>query len=240
MMQESLATANKGRAYSTDFAEHQGLLSKMAYKGYLRLQQAGVATEYDEVFQEMSLIYCKAASHYDPSKGFTFSAYLGQAIWHDFNKYAEKLITDRCGEVATKETYDEFDAKRAEVSGVKYDKKVKRTGRFNGTVSIESLTADSDDSGMSMYEVIGSDVQTPEEQYINSRSFIDAMKSLPSTERIIVGAMIRTVIRPRNGEEQQDKSLAEIMRDMNLTRQQSVRARELIGKAFGVNLKGTK
>lgn len=234
----------QNRAYSTEFSAHRGLISRIAYKGYVRLQQAGVSVELDDVFQEMSLIYVKAAERYDATKGFTFGAYLGQALWHDFNKYAEKLIIDRCGEVSTKDTYDEFDAKRAEVSGIPYEKKVKRSGKFNGIGNLEAMTISQGlvDGGKSIdpYDILAGDSPSPEEQYINSRAFTDAMKALPATERVIVGNLIRQVIRPRNGERGTDKSLAEIMRDMKLSRKESVQARELIGQAFGVNLKGTK
>lgn len=85
------------RAYSTDFAAHRDLICKLARKGWGRLQAAGVVIDYDDVFQEMSLIYCKAAERYDATKGFTFTAYLGQAIWHDFNKVAQRLTNDQCG-----------------------------------------------------------------------------------------------------------------------------------------------
>lgn len=85
------------RAYSTDFAAHRDLICKLAQKGWGRLQQAGVVMDFEDVFQEMSVIYCKAAEGYDPSRGFTFTAYLGRAIWQDFNKFAERLINDQCG-----------------------------------------------------------------------------------------------------------------------------------------------
>lgn len=227
----------KNRAYSTEYSAHRGLINQMAYKGYLRLQQAGVAIEYDDVVQEMSLIYCKAAERFDASKGFTFAAYLGQAIWHDFNKVAEKLIQDKCGEMTMKDHYDEFDAKRAEVSGTKYENTRRRSGINNGTISIEALSGeDSPD----FHDILPGAEMTPEEHLMSSRSFTDAMKSLPATERVIIGTMLRQVVRPRKGASSTDKSLAAIMREMNLSRKESVLARERIGEAFGVNLKGTK
>ena len=73
------------RAYSTDFSAHRNLIYKLALKGWGRLQAAGVVMDVEDVFQEMSLIYCKAAEGYDPKHGITFTAYLGRAIWNDFN-----------------------------------------------------------------------------------------------------------------------------------------------------------
>ncbi len=80
------------RAFDTAFEVHKGLIHKLAHKGYGRLMQAGVTVDYDDVFQEMSVTYVKAASKYNPEKGVTFTAYLGQAIWNEFNKFAEKEV----------------------------------------------------------------------------------------------------------------------------------------------------
>lgn len=85
------------RAYSTEFSDHRDLICKMAQKGWGRLQSAGVVIDFDDVFQEMSISYLKAARCFNPEVGFTFTAYLGRAIWNEFNKFAERLIRDQCG-----------------------------------------------------------------------------------------------------------------------------------------------
>lgn len=85
------------RGYRTDFSSHRGMILTMARKGWGRLQEAGVVMDFDDVFQEMLVIYCKVVKGYDASKGITFTAYLGRAIWNDFNKFAERLINDQCG-----------------------------------------------------------------------------------------------------------------------------------------------
>lgn len=85
------------RGYSTQYEDHQGLIHKFARKGWGRLTSLGVSIDYEDVFQEMSVTYCRAASKFDPSRGFTFSAYLGQAIWHDFNKLAQRFENELSG-----------------------------------------------------------------------------------------------------------------------------------------------
>lgn len=211
------------RAYSTDFNAHRDLICKLAQKGWGRLQQAGVVIDFDDVFQEMSVIYCKAAERYDPSKGFTFTAYLGQAIWHDFNKVAARLTNDQCG---------------------------------LGLLRIEDMG----DEEMDYYEMLPDTSLTPEESLINSRAFTDNMRSLPLTERRVVGELLRQAT-PRYDESGQvidpeveftsstgklvkkrksELSLSEIMALLKLSRKQAAEARVRIGEAFGVSLKGLK
>lgn len=80
------------RAFDTSYEAHLGLIKMMARKGYMRLVNAHVCIDYEDVFQEMSLTYVHASQKYDAEKGVSFSAYLGQAIWNRFNIFAEKQI----------------------------------------------------------------------------------------------------------------------------------------------------
>lgn len=80
------------KAFDTSYAVHQGLIHKLARKGFGRLMQAGVTIDYEDVFQEMSLTYVKAVRKYNPELGISFTAYLGRAIWNQFNLFAEQEI----------------------------------------------------------------------------------------------------------------------------------------------------
>jgi len=83
------------RAFSMDFEQHQALIHKFARKGYGRLVQANVIIDYEDVYQEMCVTFTLALSKYDPSKGISFSAYFGRAIWHQFNRFAEREIQEK-------------------------------------------------------------------------------------------------------------------------------------------------
>lgn len=93
--QQAQAAAYRG--YSLDIADHHGLITKLAQRGLWRLQRAGVVTDFEDVFQDMSVSYVKAKLGFDALMGFTFTAYLGRAIWQDFNRVAERLINDQIG-----------------------------------------------------------------------------------------------------------------------------------------------
>ena len=82
-----------GRGYSTQFTDHEGLIHKFARKGFARLQAANVDwVDYDEVFGQMQLYFVQATKHYDPKRGYTFTAYCGQVCFYNFNKWASALI----------------------------------------------------------------------------------------------------------------------------------------------------
>lgn len=85
-------TNEASRGFSTRYEDHLGLIHKLARRGWGRLTSANVFVDFEDVVQEMSLTYVKAVEKYDPEYGVTFSAYLGRAIWNQFNKVAEKMI----------------------------------------------------------------------------------------------------------------------------------------------------
>ena len=97
------------RAFSTDFNDHVNLVHTFARKGWGRMIAAQVNVEYEDVFQEMSVTYTKAARSYDPSKGFSFTSYVGRAIWNEFNRYAEKYIGEQTelGLISAQDVNDE-------------------------------------------------------------------------------------------------------------------------------------
>lgn len=87
---------------NTDYTKHTGLIHTFAKKGYARLMEAKVVIDYEDVFQQMTMTYVKAAQAFDAEKGVGFGAYLGRAIWNEFNRYAEKelgLVVE-CGMVS--------------------------------------------------------------------------------------------------------------------------------------------
>lgn len=84
-----------GRAFSTDYEQHAPLIHKFARKGYGRLVQANVNIDYEDVYQEMCLTFTLALNKYDPARGISFSAYFGRAIWHQFNRFAEREIQEK-------------------------------------------------------------------------------------------------------------------------------------------------
>lgn len=83
------------RSFDTSFEAHKGLIHKLARRGYGRLVSVYAAIDYEDVFQEMCLAYVKAAEKFDPEFGVTFTAYLGRAIWNEFNRFAERELDGR-------------------------------------------------------------------------------------------------------------------------------------------------
>jgi hypothetical protein len=93
MLQSTQAAVNKST--STKYEDHTGLLHKLAARGWGRLEAAGVPTAYDDVFQLMSESFVRCQKTFDPTKGFTFSAYYGRSCWNNFNKWAADQIEEK-------------------------------------------------------------------------------------------------------------------------------------------------
>lgn len=86
---------NKGRAYSTDFKDHEKLLHKFTRGGFARLRSAGVdGFDYEDIYQEMCVSFVRATKTYNPEAGITFTAYMGRAVINNFNKQADRLIRE--------------------------------------------------------------------------------------------------------------------------------------------------
>lgn len=72
-----------------------GLVHTVSRKGYTRLLAARVTIDYEDVFQEMSIVFLKAYNGFDASKGFKFSTYFFMAAFNRLNTWAQNLIDDR-------------------------------------------------------------------------------------------------------------------------------------------------
>jgi DNA-directed RNA polymerase specialized sigma24 family protein len=72
-----------------------GLVHSVSKKGYGRLRSAGVGMDYEDIFQEMSIVFLKAYSGFDESQGFKFSTYYFRAAYNKLNTWAQKLIDER-------------------------------------------------------------------------------------------------------------------------------------------------
>lgn len=210
------------RGYSTNYDDHVGLIHKFARKGFARLQAAGVVIDYEDVFQEMSLIYCRAADRYDPSKGFTFTAYLGSAIWMDFNQIADRLIKDQCGLGLVRiEQFSDEDDTMDSYSYIQDD----------GATPEEALICSRTfGDGMRILPTLERAIVGTLLRQVVQR--VDGVTGEPIDRTVqYKNSTGKTVVA-----QESELSLSEIMRAMKLNKIQITAARKRIGKAFGVSI----
>lgn len=97
----------KDISFSTKFEDHQGLIHKLTKKCWGRLKDVGLHDhEYEDVFQINCMTYVKAARKYEPERGITFSAYLGRAIYNQFNQHADNIIREKLS--LNLQSYEDF------------------------------------------------------------------------------------------------------------------------------------
>jgi hypothetical protein len=89
-------TIAEERKFNSEFSLHTGLIHTLTRKCWGRLKEAGLDEfEYDDVYQINCVSYVKAAKAYDATRGITFGAYLGRAIYNEFNKFADRVINEK-------------------------------------------------------------------------------------------------------------------------------------------------
>jgi RNA polymerase sigma factor (sigma-70 family) len=72
-----------------------GLVHSVSRKGFARLTAARVGIDYEDVFQEMSMVFLKAYQGFDESRGFKFSTYFYMAAYNRLNAWATDMIDER-------------------------------------------------------------------------------------------------------------------------------------------------
>ena len=72
-----------------------GLVHAVSRKGFSRLAAAKVTIDYEDVFQEMSVVFLKAFEGFDESKGFKFSTYYFMCAYNRLNRWAQDMIEER-------------------------------------------------------------------------------------------------------------------------------------------------
>lgn len=78
-----------------DYVDNVALIHKVARGCFARLQAIGVALDYDDVFQELSLTFVKAWRQFDSNKGYQFSTYFVVGARHEFNRFVAKAVAER-------------------------------------------------------------------------------------------------------------------------------------------------
>lgn len=75
--------------------QHFGLLHAFSKKAFARIRTTRPEYEYEDVYQIMCLAFVKAQQKWNPDAGFSFTAYMGQCCWNEFNKIANRIELER-------------------------------------------------------------------------------------------------------------------------------------------------
>jgi DNA-directed RNA polymerase specialized sigma24 family protein len=60
--------------------QYEKFVLKLSWKSFSMAQRRGLPLEFDDIFQEASVAYCRALKGFKPEKGYKFITYLGTAI----------------------------------------------------------------------------------------------------------------------------------------------------------------
>jgi DNA-directed RNA polymerase specialized sigma24 family protein len=76
------------------YADNIGLIHTVAGKGYRRLMGIGACIDYDDLVQELSLVFVKAYAKFDEGRG-KFSTYFTSSAYNELNEIAAKFEKER-------------------------------------------------------------------------------------------------------------------------------------------------
>lgn len=77
------------------YEQNKGLVHAVSRKGFARFSGLGVSMDYEDIFQEMSVIFLKAYEGFDDSKGFKFTTYFYMSAFNRINSWLQKLADER-------------------------------------------------------------------------------------------------------------------------------------------------
>lgn len=217
----------KGRAYDTSFEAQRGLIYKLACRGWGRLKQANVHIDFEDVMQEMSLAYVKAAAGYDPEYGITFSAYLGRSCWNEFNKFAERLIAEQVELrlVSVDAMDDKFELDGA--GGSFYDM------IDSGDQTPEDIMESIQEARLKTSKLNPTAIFIVQQLVKPSAPLVQHLKALQDHAR-----HARDTIEGSNAHAPRDISINLIAKFFNIEKPRALKAKKLISQVYGVEIRG--
>ena len=83
-----------GAELNSFYKENVGLVHFVARKSYGRLQRMGATIEYEDLVQDMSMIFIRSVELFDAERG-KFSTYFVQAAYFELRRIEEVFATER-------------------------------------------------------------------------------------------------------------------------------------------------
>ena len=77
------------------YADNVGLIHTVTHKSFGRLRAIGAATDYEDLYQELTEVFIKAYDRFDESLGNKFSTYFITSAFHEVNKIAKRFEVER-------------------------------------------------------------------------------------------------------------------------------------------------
>lgn len=77
------------------YSKNVGLIHHVARKGYGRMLSVGASSCYDDLAQEMTVVFIKAFDGFSEEHGCKFSSYFTRAAHHRINRLIESIVEER-------------------------------------------------------------------------------------------------------------------------------------------------
>ena len=77
------------------FEDYERLTRQLAGKAHRRLKAAGVTTQFEDVYQEVSVSFVMASRAFKPESNNKFSTYFVRSVWNNINKFVDAEVRNR-------------------------------------------------------------------------------------------------------------------------------------------------
>lgn len=121
------------------YSENIGLIHSVARKGYGRLQAIGASVDYDDVFQDMTLVFIKSAELWDSEKS-KLSTYFTHAAYNELNRIAKRYEIERL-ELQIKSSEDLSQDEDFDIFEMVADNRITPDGEMELSMLVDSIVS---------------------------------------------------------------------------------------------------
>jgi len=75
-----------------NYKDYEGLARWASHKIVARAAASGIALDFNDVLQEVALVWINCTEHFDPARGVKFSNYFGRSALHEYHAICRRLL----------------------------------------------------------------------------------------------------------------------------------------------------
>lgn len=84
-----------------EWEDYKRFVAQLSWKSYRRAKSSGLAVDFDDIFQEASMAYVRAAQKFNPNLGFKFITYCGAAVMSALAQHKRQLDKQLVGKTVS-------------------------------------------------------------------------------------------------------------------------------------------
>lgn len=87
-----------------EWKDYEKFIASLAWKSHRRAMGQGLNVDYEDIFQEASVAFCRARLSFNPNLGFKFTTYCGRAVLTALARYFDMMNRQLVGKTTSLDT----------------------------------------------------------------------------------------------------------------------------------------